>query len=211
MTFSKKIVYEGFMVFLATLSIATLWTDLPYTSYIVWITWAIFFADFVYRLYKSENKFNFLKSNPFLLVAAIPLDAVFQVARFARILHLLRLKTITKYYTMPFVSFLKKQHYGLTSAVISVFLICMMVILVVIEPGIISMTDAGISVVTAVTFFGEAAFSPKTTVGHTIVVLITIIGVMIHGFVISIAFDYVANTKWFKKVKEKTFQKTNAS
>ncbi|WP_232827969.1 hypothetical protein [Paraliobacillus sp. X-1268] len=209
--FSKKIVYEIFMVILATLSIATLWTNLPYTSYIVWITWGIFFADFVYRLYKSQNKFDFLKSNPFLLVAVIPLDAVFQVARFARILHLLRLKTITKYYTMPFVAFLKKQHYGLTSAIISVILICMMIILVVIEPGIITIKDAGVSVITAVTFFGEATFSPTTMVGHTIVVLTTIIGVMIHGFVISLVFDYVANTTWLKKLKEKTFKKKNAS
>ncbi len=211
MMFSKKIVYEIFMVILATLSIATLWTNLPYTSYIVWITWGIFFADFVYRLYKSQNKFDFLKSNPFLLVAVIPLDAVFQVARFARILHLLRLKTITKYYTMPFVAFLKKQHYGLTSAIISVILICMMIILVVIEPGIITIKDAGVSVITAVTFFGEATFSPTTMVGHTIVVLTTIIGVMIHGFVISLVFDYVANTTWLKKLKEKTFKKKNAS
>ncbi|WP_112182347.1 hypothetical protein [Paraliobacillus zengyii] len=211
MMFSKKIVYEGFMVILATLSIATLWTDLPYTSYIVWITWAIFFVDFVYRIYKSQNKLDFLKRNPFLLVAAIPLDAVFQVARFARILHLLRLKTITKYYTMPFVAFLKKQHYGLTSVIIFVSLIFMMAIMVVVEPGIINMKEAGISVITAVTFFGKAAFSPETIVGHTILVFITIIGVMIHGFVISLVFNYVTEAMWIKKVKEKAFKKTNVS
>ena len=105
-----KSIYELMMIALAGLSVATIWKQTGYDSYIVWGTWSIFFIDFLFRLYRSDSKWGFVKKHPFIVIAAIPLDAIFQFARFARILHLLRLKSMTKYYTMPFIRFLKRQH-----------------------------------------------------------------------------------------------------
>ncbi|MFD2925049.1 hypothetical protein [Halobacillus naozhouensis] len=79
----SKTTYELIMVFLATLSVSTIWQQTPYDSFIVWVTWSIFFIDFLYRLFTSEHKWSFIKKNPFIVIAAIPLDALFQFARVA--------------------------------------------------------------------------------------------------------------------------------
>lgn len=196
-----RTVYEFFMVLLAALSVATIWNNSQYDSYIVWITWGIFFVDFVVRFYKSDNKWNFIKSNPFLVIAIIPLDAVFQVARVARILHLLRLKAITKYYTMPFIKFLKRQHLLVVISVTFVVVFLSIIPLYLVESELDSYRDALLNSLMALTFFGRSNFEPATGLGDVIIVMLTIFGVILHGLIISTAFDYVYNAAWFKKVR----------
>ena len=192
---NKQMLYELMMIFLATLSVATIWNSTQYTSYIVWITWGIFFIDFIYRLYTSENKWKFIKSNPLLIIALIPLDAIFQLARFARILHMLRLKTITKYYTMPFIDFLKRQHLIAVFSVVSIIVFLSIIPLYLLEPELNEYRQALVSSVMSLLFFGQSAFQPVTTWGHIIVVLLTILGVILHGLVISTAFDLVYHSQ----------------
>lgn len=203
MSFSKQLVYESFMVLLAMLSIATIWTNVPFTSYIIWITWGIFFVDLLYRLYKSTNRFAFIKTNPFLILAAIPFDAVFQVARLARILHILRLKTITKYYTKPIVRFLEKQHKGLAFVVILGVIGEASGLMIFFEPAVTTIPEAILAALTALTFFGESGITPITSIGHVIVVLLTIIGVIIHGFILSYVIDYLSELQWLKMMHRK--------
>ncbi|SDK19567.1 voltage-gated potassium channel [Sediminibacillus albus] len=200
-------VYEIFMIMLASFSVATIWKNNDYGGYIVWVTWAIFFADFVYRLKKSENKWKFIKSNPFLVIAVIPLDAIFQFARFARILHLLRLKTITKYYTMPFIKFFKRQHLGVifTSTFVIVFI--SIIPIYSFEPEVTSYWEAMIGSLMSLTFFGQGGFDPATPVGHVTVVILTIFGVILHGLVISTAFDYIYHSSLFKRIVKKINRK----
>ncbi|SDM47171.1 hypothetical protein [Sediminibacillus halophilus] len=195
----KQFVYEIFMIILAACSVATIWQSTKYDSYIVWITWAIFFVDFVYRFLRSKHKWQFIKGNPFLLIAAIPLDAVFQFARLARILHLLRLKTITKYYTKPFLKVLRRQHIGAIFSVTMVLVFVSIIPLYYFEPELTSYWDALLGGLMSLAFFGQADFDPITAIGQVTVVLLTVVGVILHGLVISAAFDYIYHAPLVKK------------
>ncbi|WP_226037224.1 hypothetical protein [Aquibacillus saliphilus] len=204
---NKQTIYELFMILLAALSVATLWNNTGYDSYIVWFTWGIFFIDFIYRLYRSENKWKFIKSNPLLVIAVIPLDALFQMARIARLLHLLRLKTITKYYTMPFIKVLKKRHIRLVLVVTGVIVFILIFPLYLVEPSLTSYWQALLSSLMSLIFFGQSDFDPTTTFGHIIIVILTILGVVLHGIIISTAFDLIYKAKWFVAIKEKVTRK----
>ncbi|SFK21008.1 voltage-gated potassium channel [Halobacillus dabanensis] len=198
-----KTFYEILMVGLASLSVATIWKKTGYDSYIIWGTWSIFFLDFLYRLYKSESKWGFVKKHPFIVIAAIPLDAVFQFARFARIIHLLRLKSITKYYTMPFIRFLKRQHLLTVTGVTFILVFLLIIPLNLLENELDSYSDAWLSAILSLTFFGRSGFEPETAAGHTILVTFTILGVIIHGLIISTAFDYLWQSSFIKSFKNK--------
>src|SRR5690625_509358 len=97
------------MIFLVMLTIITLWTDNTFNPTINWIVWFVFFIDFVSRLVMTKKKWNFIKHNPFLLIAIIPFDQVFQIARIVRVFYLFRIKTIAKYYITPYVRNLTYQ------------------------------------------------------------------------------------------------------
>ncbi|WP_138420337.1 hypothetical protein [Aquibacillus sediminis] len=206
----KQFIYEAGMVLLATLSVATIWNTTPYNSFIIWVTWGIFFTDFIYRFYKSENKWNFIKSNPFLVIAIIPLDAIFQLARFARILHLLRLKTITKYYTKPFIQFLKRQHISVVFSIPFLVMFLSVIPLYKWEPEIVSYREAFISSIVALVFFGQTDFEPTTMPGHIIIVLLTVLGVVFHGLIISAAVDVIFQSDWFQTCKQKIKKEKDA-
>ncbi|WP_181350960.1 hypothetical protein [Thalassobacillus sp. CUG 92003] len=200
-------IYEVCMIILASLSVATIWNDTEYSSYIVWITWGIFFLDFMYRLYNSESKWEFIKKHPFIVIAAIPLDAVFQFARFARILHLLRLKSITKYYTKPFIRFLKRQHLMMVFGLTFIFVFILIIPLYQLESELTSYWEAFKSALLAITFFGQTNFEPITRIGDVILVILTIFGVILHGLIISTAIDMIYNTKTVQAIIAK-FKKT---
>lgn len=203
----KEIAYELVMILLACFSIGTLWYNTDFDGYIVWGTWAVFFVDFVFRFFRSDNKLDFLKANPFLVIAVIPLDAVFQFARFARILHLLRLKTITKYYTMPVIKILKKQHIAIVISAVFILIFISIIPFYLVEPELESYWEAFLTSLVTVIFFGQADFDPTTVLGYMLTIVLTVIGVIMHGFIISTAFDYVFHAKWFqkrwKKIKSK--------
>lgn len=195
--------YEIFMIALAGLSVATIWKHTGYDSYIVWGTWSIFFIDFLYRFFQSENKWDFIKKNPFIVIAAIPLDAIFQFARFARVLHLLRLKSMTKYYTMPFIRFLKRQHLLLVAGVTFGLVFLLIIPLKLLENELDSYADAWMSALLSLTFFGRSGFEPVTASGQVIIVIFTILGVILHGLIISTAIDYLLRSSIAQKMKQR--------
>ncbi|MFB4164374.1 hypothetical protein ACE1TI_11205 [Alteribacillus sp. JSM 102045] len=198
------ITYEIIMILLAATSVGTLWYDTGVDSYLIWGTWGVFFLDFLYRLFTSRNKWEFIKSNPFIVIAVIPLDALFQMARAARILHLLRLKTITKYYTMPFIRFLKQQNISLIISLSFLMLFIVIIPLYYLEPEINSFIEAFWSGLLSFIFFGRSNFEPSTMVGNIVLVLLSILGVVLYGLVISTIFDVKIYSSVFKKL-EKTF------
>lgn len=74
-----KNVYEVMMILLVILTIMTIWTDNAYNSTVNWIVWIVFFVDFSVRFLTSKKKWNFIKQNPFLTIAIIPLDQFFKL------------------------------------------------------------------------------------------------------------------------------------
>ncbi|PKR76913.1 hypothetical protein CEY16_13995 [Halalkalibacillus sediminis] len=202
-----KTTYESLMVILAAISIATIWYESTYNSFIIWGTWAIFFVDLVIRLWRSDNKKAFIKANPFLVIAAIPLDAIFQFARVARILHLIRLKSITKYYTMPAIRFLKDKSLSLVVAVTFVVVFLSVIPLYLIEDGVDSYFRAFIGSSMSLLFFGYNFIDPTHIVSYVIIVILTVFGVILHGMIISTAFDIIAGSDWFQSLKGKVLKK----
>ncbi|MCP3030164.1 hypothetical protein LF817_02280 [Halobacillus sp. A1] len=200
---TKQVIYELLMLGLAAFSVATIWQQNEYDSYIVWGTWSIFFVDFIYRFYNSSKKWDFIKKNPFIVIAAIPLDAIFQFARFARILHLLRLKSITKYYTMPFIKFLKRQHLSYVMGLTAIITFILIIPMKNIEDNLNSYPETLWHSLRALTFFGRAGFEPETIVGHVIVVVFTIFGVILHGLILSIAINFIMEITFIKNLTSK--------
>ncbi|GAK11696.1 hypothetical protein [Geomicrobium sp. JCM 19039] len=202
-----QVAYEIGMFFLAAFSVSTLWVNTGVDDYIVWGTWAVFFVDFLVRIIKSEDRVEFLKANPLIVVAAIPLDAVFQLARFARILHLLRLKTITKYYTMPLIKFLKKQKLYVVLGGATLFILLLVIPLYVAESELSSFFETIYVSFFSVVVFYAAGFEPETLIGIIITVIYSILGVMLHGLIISTVFDRVFNSDWFQTYWQKAKKK----
>src|SRR5699024_1559237 len=104
-----RIIYETIMILLVLVTIITIWTENTYNSTINWVVWAIFFADFIIRFSLVHEKWNFVKRNPFLIIAIIPFDQFFQLARIVRLIYFFRIKTIAKYYITPYVRKLTYQ------------------------------------------------------------------------------------------------------
>lgn len=195
------------MVFLAFVAVATIWYETRYDSVVVWGTWFIFFIDFIYRIFNTNNKWQFIKSNPFIVVAVIPLDAVFQMARVARILHFMRLKVITKYYTKPFIEKIRKQRFSYIIPSIFLVLFISIIPLYLFEPRLDTYLDAFWGGLASLVFFGYSTINPQTTTGTVIITLLTIFGVIMHGVLLSYIFGFIGSLtvveKWTEKAKQK--------
>jgi len=200
-----ELIYEGAMVVLAFVSVATIWYQTQYDSFIIWGTWSIFFIDFIFRIYHADNKWQFIKSNPFIVIAVIPLDAIFQMARVARILHFMRLKVITKYYTKPVIEKILQQRFSYIIPVVFLVLFISIIPLYILEPRLDSYFDAFIGGLASLVFFGYSTINPQTTTGTVIITLLTIFGVIMHGVVLSYVFSVIGSLyeKWSAKLKQK--------
>ncbi|QFF99070.1 ion transporter [Psychrobacillus glaciei] len=64
------------------------WIDYSFIGY--------FAIEYIIRLYKSDNKRKFFKENIFDLIALIPFDAYFKVARLMRLVRLVRIMKVSK-------------------------------------------------------------------------------------------------------------------
>lgn len=194
----KKILYELLMVSLAIFSVATLWHKSAFNPLITWGIWALFFLDFSARLYRSEDKWGFIKTNPFLVIAVIPLDAIFQLARFARIIHLFRLKVITKHFTKPILRKLKKRRLTFLFPLTFLLVFLSVIPLYYLEPDIGTFKTAFLSSIMSLVFFGNSNIEPVTIAGKSILILLTVFGVMLHGLIISAAFS-IATSYWHRR------------
>lgn len=204
---NKTFLYEIGMVLLAFCSVATIWYKSSYNDYVIWGTWMIFLIDFVYKLIISSNKLQYIKSNPFLLIALIPLDAVFQLARTARLLHLMRLKVITKYYTAPLINKLKKQRFSFVVPVSLFFVFFSIIPLYYTEPHISSYWDAFVGGVASLVFFGYSEVEPVSLLGKGSIIFLTVFGVILHGVLISALLSIIFEMNVTKKIKEKLKQR----
>ena len=193
-----EIIYEGIMFILAFTAVATIWYQTRYDSIIVWGTWAVFFVDFLIRFISSKNKLQFIKSNPFILIAIIPLDAIFQLARVARLLHFMRLKVITKYYAKPLIQKLERQKLLYVLPLPFLFVFIFIIPLYVLEPKLESYYESFIGGLASLVFFGYSTIDPQTTLGTIIITLLTIFGVVMHGVILSFIFTAVTNSTLFQ-------------
>lgn len=188
------------MLFFAMISVATIWFQTESNSWITWGVWLVFFIDFLYRFFNSEKKWDFIKKNPFLIIALIPLDSIFQLARVARLIHMFRLKTITKHFTTPFIEKLKTKRITYLIPIGFGLVFLSVIPLYHLEPSIPTYKDAFLGSIASLIFFGTSEINPTTITGNIIVVLLTVFGVIIHGVLISYFFSFILNLNIVKKL-----------
>lgn len=188
-----KRIYEGIMILLVMMTIMTLWTENAYNSTINWVVWLIFFVDFVIRFTLSSNKWEFIKKNPFLVIAVIPLDQFFQMARIVRLIYLFRIKTITKYYIQPFVQKLTYQSkLWIFAAILSLLLIQSFVVWRL-EEHVLSFWDATYAVFGHLIFFGHRMVDIQEGISLWMFVITSIVGVLLHGLALQWIFTKIEN------------------
>ncbi|WP_238458012.1 potassium channel family protein [Alkalihalobacterium alkalinitrilicum] len=184
-------IYELLMFFAALISVTFIWTDTM--SWLNHLVWLIFFIDVSVRIIRSKNKLTYIKKNPFDIIAIIPLDAIFQLARIVRLYRVVRFGIIVKKYARPAFEILKTN--GLDKVLIftSMLIIVCAIPITIVEPSMETYTD-GLwwSIVTATTV-GYGDISPTTGIGRVIAVLLMMFGIGLIGMVTGAIATYFIN------------------
>lgn len=169
--------YEVFMLLLAVISIFLIIEEHKHSNTIHWAIWGIFLLDYIVRLFNSRKKAEFVKENILDLVVLIPLEGIFQAARFAHIFRIIRLFVVAKRFAIPAYQIMKKNYldkaFVFTTALI--FLAAIPVKLV--EPKIETYTDALWWALVTATTVGYGDISPETLVGRFIAIMVMIFGI----------------------------------
>ncbi|QHS24253.1 transporter [Virgibacillus sp. MSP4-1] len=176
-----KSIYETIMIILVMMTIITLWTENTYNSTINWVVWAIFFTDFVIRLIFTRDRWTFVKQNPFLLIAIIPLDQFFQVARIVRIFYLFRIKTITKYYITPHIDKLTYRAKVIIMVVIFGLLFMEALWIWNLENTVTSFFKGLYVVFSHLLFFGHRIFQIENVYAIWMLTATSIVGIVFQG------------------------------
>ena len=184
-----KYTYEGLMVFLVMVTIITLWTDNTYNSTINIIVWIVFFVDFIVRLFLAKKKWDYIKSNPFLIIAIIPLDQFFQIARIVRLFYLFRIKTIAKFYITPYVKKLNYRSLIIIASILLIFLMGISSVIWQLEESVNSYFEGVYVVFGHLLFFGHRIFIINHTFSICLLTVISITGVIVQGLALQWAFS----------------------
>jgi voltage-gated potassium channel len=188
------------------ISVGTIWYESPYNHFIIWGTWGIFLIDYVTRLISSNDKVQFIKRHPFDLVAIIPLDALFQTAKLARLYRLIRIKTIAKHYSNPLINKVMENKVPYVLSV-SFFVILLATLpFYYYEPLVKTFEQAFRWSIASFLFFGNSNATPETWIGKVVIILLTIIGVIIHSVIMAITIRFLSkkiDKKGTKKVLSK--------
>ncbi|EKN63627.1 ion transport 2 domain-containing protein [Neobacillus bataviensis LMG 21833] len=180
-----SILYEIILFSMAVLSVSTIWLDSRQFFFLDKVVWGIFVLDFLIRLFRSENKIKFIKENPFDLIAIIPLDNIFQLARLARLIRLVRIILLSKRHAKPFFAILKTNGLDKILGIIFVVMLVSSLLIKLFEPSIKTYQDAlWWSMVTATTV-GYGDISPETGMGRVIAAILMLLGIGLIGMVTS--------------------------
>lgn len=179
------LIYETILFCLAVLSVFLIWTEGQFSYFIDKAVWVLFFLDVLVRFIIAENKWTYVKKNPFDIIAAIPLDAIFQVARLARLFRLLRLLAISKNYFPKFFAILKTNNLDRVIIVAVVMIVTGGTIVAFTEPNINTFADGLWWAIVTTTTVGYGDISPDTISGRIVAVFLMLIGIGIIGMLTS--------------------------
>ncbi|WP_234982590.1 transporter [Ornithinibacillus halophilus] len=199
-----KIIYEVVMITLVIITIMTIWTEDTYNPTINWIVWGIFLVDFITRLTISKNKWEFIKGNPFLLIAIIPIDQFFQLARIVRIFYYFRIKTIAKYYITPYVKKINTQFLSAIVAAIIILLLLEASILWQVESSIDNYWQGIYVTFGHLLFFGHKLFAIQHGLSVWLLTITSIVGIIIQGLALQWLFNKLDHFYGYMKEKNST-------
>lgn len=175
------LVYETILVLLAFISVALIFSENSRIIILDKIVWLLFFIDVLVRLIISKNKWNYIKKNPFDIIAALPLDAIFQTARLARLFRILRLIAIAKNLLPSLFKILKTNNLDRVLVVATLLVVSGGTIVKYTEPDIHSFADGLWWAIVTTTTVGYGDISPDTISGRIVAVILMIIGIGMIG------------------------------
>ena len=195
----KKIMltYEFLLIGMALFSVIFLWSTDQKIILVNRIVWFVFLLDVLVRFIISKNKWRFINENQFDIIAALPLDSIFQTARIVRLVRLLRFFSIGKKYLQPVRNILQTNSLGKVLTVSVIVLIAATVLVTFVEPDIDTFADGLWWSLVTTTTVGYGDLSPTTGMGRLIAMVLMLIGIGIIGTLTS------SITTYFVRGKEK--------
>lgn len=189
------IIYESIMITLAVISVSIAWSTNEWLVRIDFLVWLIFFVDVSVRFIKAPAKWQYIRKNPFDLIAIIPLNAIFQMARIARLLRALQRLWILRYYLRDFFGILQTNYLNRVLIATSMLIILSSIPIRYLEPSIGTYGDAiWWSIVTATTV-GYGDLSPETAPGRIIAIVLMLFGIGLIGMLTSSITTYFLSSK----------------
>ncbi len=218
---NRLMIYELVMAFLALVVVAILFVEFtrPLTEeqesifFRIDMTILLIFAvDYFYRLRRAKNKWQFFKSNIFDLIAIMPFDKAFRIARLARLVRMARFTKLIRLFA--FARRFGNTFFGVlkTNGLIYMIIITFIIILVgafgmlAIEPGMVTFGDALWWSLVTTTTVGYGDTSPETPGGRILAGILMIVGIGFLGMVTgSIATFFVDRLSSSKNEVKKSF------
>ncbi|WLV23807.1 ion channel [Aciduricibacillus chroicocephali] len=176
-----KIFYEIILFTLAFISILTIFKTNIFTQILDKIIWLVFFIDVLTGFIKSKHKGKYILQHPIEIIAAMPLDSMFQSARIIRALRLLRFFTVGKRYFGPLRRIFETNGLNNLLSVSAFTLLGASILVTYFEPAIDTYEDGLWWSIVTTTTVGYGDLSPKTPAGRLIAVILMLVGIGIIG------------------------------
>lgn len=146
-----------------------------FVCFILWI-------DFIYNLYKSNNKKQFLKENWLTIIAIIPLDYFFlRWFRFIRIIRLIRFSRVLlflKGWGHSVVYFIKSTNLDKLIYVVVIFVVISSIAILFIEDSVTNLIDAFWCIIVTLTSVGYGDITPHSIIGKVISYFVILLGII---------------------------------
>lgn len=185
---------------------------------------AIFAVDYFFRLIRAQDKIKFFKGNIFDLIAIMPFDKTFRVARLVRLTRLARMSRtsrFTRFFRLTKaarITLFARRLWGTfkgvitTNGLVYVILITFLIILggafgiKSVEPGMESFGDAIWWSLVTTTTVGYGDISPESLGGRVLAGFLMIVGIgflgMVTGSVATYFVDRLSTKQRVKSLKE---------
>ena len=190
-----EIAYELFMFVLVVISLLLSYSGIENYQLYIHLVWMIFVIDYTNQFVRAKNKWAYIKSHPFELIALIPLNEIFRAARFVRIFRLIRLLGIASRFFKPVYVLFKTNGLDklLIFTLIMLFLIPIPV--VYIEPDINTFGNGIWWAIVTTTTVGYGDYTPVTGLGRILAVVLMLLGIGIIGTFTSAVSTYFRNSR----------------
>ncbi|WP_262361336.1 MULTISPECIES: potassium channel family protein [Gracilibacillus] len=183
------------MACLALLSVIFIWSENDYRMIFDRIVWFLLFVDVIIRIIISKNKFQYILNNPFDIIAAIPLDAIFHSARLVRLFRIIRLISIGTKHSKTLKQILQTNGLNKVFSLSIIMLFSSSILVTHFEPSIDSYADGLWWSIVTTTTVGYGDISPQSIIGRLVAIFLMVVGIGLIGMFTSSLTTYFINGK----------------